>query len=697
CTHPIPLNETSISIIENSGTYKATYNCNGGSNLIGNGVITCQDNLTWTDPLFFCSECSNPPVIPHGNLHIDLIQTDQLVYYDCNDGYNFYGEKYIKCENDDTWTNPKFICTPCIEPPSVQNASYKIENINSNYEVLYECDVGLLLIGNKFINCLSNGTWTYPTLLCTECPAAPSVQNAAVNVDLIRDDDSKLTYQCLPSYYMYGSNVIDCNINSTWTPTVFACIECVNPGNVTNAVFTFVMENGHMIFYYECQDELYLIGNNTQQCQSNSEWTRQKFTCSTCPQPEQISQTSVIVEVSPYDRIVKYQCENGTIGAGNITCQSDLTWTAPYFTCSGCTDPPETPDANYEVVHGDRNVVYECDVGLNLIGNKNIECQPGGNWTDRSFICTVCAEPADVMGAMYTVEKFNSNYTVFYKCDDEFNLLGNGVMECQSDSNWPDHNFICTKCSQPPAVQNASFKVVPSDNNVVYECDSELNLIGNENIECKSDGNWTYPSFICIACVEPPVVKNGTYTFEMIDNNHVARYRCDGGFTLIGNDVIECQLNGSWTDINLKCTDCPNPPNIMNAAVNTENIHHDDVTLTYMCNDACTYPPHIQNTTIEVEVIAGDPVVKYSCISGLTQIGFGYTACDNNKWTLPTFICSDCGPPPSRLNATVFVDNTQNDILINYHCDDGFNVTGLPTLQCEMGTWLIGNFTCVSV
>lgn len=55
---------------------------------------------------------------------------------------------------------------------------------------------------------------------------------------------------------------------------------------------------------------------------------------------------------------------------------------------SGCTDPPETPDAIFEVVHGDNNVVYECDVRLNLIGNKNIECQPGGNWTDRSFICT---------------------------------------------------------------------------------------------------------------------------------------------------------------------------------------------------------------------------------------------------------------------------------------------------------------------
>lgn len=49
---------------------------------------------------------------------------------------------------------------------------------------------------------------------------------------------------------------------------------------MTNAVFTFVMENNHMIFYYECKDELYLIGNNAQQCQSNSEWTQQKFTCS---------------------------------------------------------------------------------------------------------------------------------------------------------------------------------------------------------------------------------------------------------------------------------------------------------------------------------------------------------------------------------------------------------------------------------
>lgn len=32
-------------------------------------------------------------------------------------------------------------------------------------------------------------------------------------------------------------------------------------------------------------------------------------------------------------------------------------------------------------------------------------------------------------------------------------------------------------------------------------------------------------------------------------------------------------------------SDCPDPPNILNAALNTENIRHDDVNLTYMCID----------------------------------------------------------------------------------------------------------------
>lgn len=52
-----------------------------------------------------------------------------------------------------------------------------------------------------------------------------------------------------------------------------------------------------------------------------------------------------------------------------------------------CTDQPVIKNATSKIVHADNNVVYECDVGLNLIGNEHIECDPDGNWADRSLIC----------------------------------------------------------------------------------------------------------------------------------------------------------------------------------------------------------------------------------------------------------------------------------------------------------------------
>lgn len=60
-----------------------------------------------------------------------------------------------------------FIHTACTEPTSVQNATYKIEEISNNFEVLYQCDTGLRLIGNKFTQCQVDATWTYPTFICT--------------------------------------------------------------------------------------------------------------------------------------------------------------------------------------------------------------------------------------------------------------------------------------------------------------------------------------------------------------------------------------------------------------------------------------------------------------------------------------------------------------------------------------------------
>ena len=57
--------------------------------------------------------------------------------------------------------------TACAEPPAVQNVTYTVELINSQYVVQYQCDSGLLLIGNDLPVCQPDTNWTKPTLLCT--------------------------------------------------------------------------------------------------------------------------------------------------------------------------------------------------------------------------------------------------------------------------------------------------------------------------------------------------------------------------------------------------------------------------------------------------------------------------------------------------------------------------------------------------
>ena len=57
--------------------------------------------------------------------------------------------------------------TACAEPPAVQNGTYTVELINSQYVVQYQCDSGLRLIGNDLPDCQPDTNWTKPTLLCT--------------------------------------------------------------------------------------------------------------------------------------------------------------------------------------------------------------------------------------------------------------------------------------------------------------------------------------------------------------------------------------------------------------------------------------------------------------------------------------------------------------------------------------------------
>ncbi|XP_052082612.1 sushi, von Willebrand factor type A, EGF and pentraxin domain-containing protein 1-like isoform X1 [Mytilus californianus] len=478
-----------------------------------------------------------------------------------------------------------------------------------------------------------------------------------------------VVYECDSELNLIGNENIECQSDGNWTYPSFICIACVEPPVVENGTYTFEMFDNNHVARYRCVDGFNLIGNDVIECQLNGSWTDLNLKCTDCPDPPNIMNAALNIKDIRHDDVdLTYMCNDGyyLLGSETISCQANLSWSSPTFVCTGCSNPPNVLNATLEFLIDTNNTIfyYNCEEGSHLIGNSSIICLSSNNWTTPLFKCSDCSYPPYIQNTTIEVEVVAGDPVVKYSCLSGLTQIGIEYTVCENDT-WTSPAFVCSACPYPPHTENTTIEVevVAGVPVVKYSCLSGFTQIGIEYTICENN-TWTLPSFICSACTYPPYIQNTTIEVEVIAGDSVVKYSCISGLTQIGFQYTACD-NNTWA--------LP----------------------TFICS-ACTYPPYIQNTTIEVEVIAGDPVVRYSCISGLTQIGFEYTACDNNKWTLPTFICSECGFPPSRPNATVLVEKTQNDIIVNYRCDDGFKITGLSTLQCEMGTWIIGNFTCVS-
>uniref|UniRef100_G1Q6S1 Complement C3d receptor 2 n=1 Tax=Myotis lucifugus TaxID=59463 RepID=G1Q6S1_MYOLU len=83
---------------------------------------------------------------------------------------------------------------------------------------------------------------------------------------------------------------------------------------------------------------------------------------------------------------------------------------------------------------------------------------------------------------------------------------------------------------------------------IKYSCDPGYVLVGEESINCTSDGVWTptVPKCKEITCPPPPVIDNGAHTGTPYVYNDSVTFKCDDGFTLKGSSEIRCKANDTW-------------------------------------------------------------------------------------------------------------------------------------------------------
>ncbi|XP_053387261.1 sushi, von Willebrand factor type A, EGF and pentraxin domain-containing protein 1-like, partial [Mercenaria mercenaria] len=152
-------------------------------------------------------------------------------------------------------------------------------------------------------------------------------------------------------------------------------------------------------------------------------------------------------------------------------------------------------------------------------------------------------------------ESISIETAVTIHCKEGFVLTGNNTLTCLSNEQWSE-NPICKviDCGIPESVQNAVMTNISETtyNSIVFvECKEGYIMSGNNTVKCNLSGNWdSMPTCKKVSCGHPTIPGNGSIsrisgtTFQA-----TASLECNEGFFIIGDAIINCLANGSWSDI----------------------------------------------------------------------------------------------------------------------------------------------------
>ncbi|XP_010019535.1 PREDICTED: complement receptor type 1-like, partial [Nestor notabilis] len=500
-------------------------------------AITCLKNRTWSVALEFCKrkQCANPGDPENGQA---IVLTDLLlgskVNYTCNKGYKLVGGSQRTCEVAGTsvsWSGDAPACQriTCGPPPNISHGTHSGHSRDTfSYAdvVTYTCNPGHPLAGEPSIICSTadgeHGVWSGPPPRCgaTGCKR-PEIKNGrSAGLETMYKLMDTVVFECDFGYALKGSRESQCQFGGKWNPPVPTCekmLQCPSPPNI---------KNGH----HDSKD----------------------------------------VKVFVPGVSVKYYCDTGYVltGKTTVSCLTSGTWSIPYPRCEviTCTSPSiqdgEVAEGQSTVYHPGANVTFQCHSGYVLWGSREAKCQPDGRWVPAVPICKparYCSKPADIAhGSLSGPAKtfFTPGTSISYICEAGFSLIGTATMYCTQAGAWSHHPPLCqvVKCLRPPNITNGKLKGNISDTfsygaSVSYSCNPGYSLIGNAFINCTLKGTWSQPPPQCkeIRCVFPELqgvkkaIRGNTYR-----SGTNITLECDDGYTLEGNNQIQCQEDFSW-------------------------------------------------------------------------------------------------------------------------------------------------------
>ncbi|XP_019410274.1 PREDICTED: sushi, von Willebrand factor type A, EGF and pentraxin domain-containing protein 1, partial [Crocodylus porosus] len=803
CGVPPPLEHGFYSSEDFFAGSTVTYQCNNGYYLLGDSRMFCTDSGSWngispscldvdecavgsdcdehasclnTNGSYVCTcippytgdgkkckepvKCKNPENPKNGHSYGEDYSVGGEVTFSCEEGFQLRGLSRVRCLATGVWSHmiPYCEAISCGRPIIPKNGAVEGSNFTYGSKVLYRCNVGYNLVGEKETLCLARGAWSRspPSCKIVTCPSPQDINNGKY-VLAGTTYLSTVSYTCHSGYSLQGPSVLVCEASGRWNSKSPTCniISCGSPPPIKDATingnnFTF----GNRVTY-TCKEGYTLIGPETVECLGSGEWSMSHQQCLavSCDEPPHVEHASPESAHRLFGDIAYYYCADGYSLAANsqLLCNAQGKWVPPegmempHCIADFCEKPPAVSYSILESINKAKFaagsvVSFKCMEGFVLNTSAKIECIRGGQWNPSPLsiqcIPVRCGEPPSISNGYASGTNYSFGAVVAYSCNKGFYIKGEKKRTCEATGSWSGSLPTChpVSCGEPPNLENGFIKDTTGhvfENRVNYQCHAGYKLVGSSVAVCQANRQWyseSLPSCVTLSCGKPPPIQHGHTKGESFDVGSKVEFFCDEGYKLSGDTSWTCQKSGKWSKKqNPKCmlAKCPEPPLLENQLVLKEMVNQVGV-VQFSCregyelhgasvlkclqsqqwNDSfpvckvvlCRRPPYIPFGEPLASPLHFGSTVKYVCTDGFLLKGEATVRCQaNGSWSMPFPECIpvECPQPEEIQNGIVDVQGLTYLSTALYTCKPGFELLGNTTILCgEDGRWLGGKPSC---
>ncbi|XP_065905187.1 sushi, von Willebrand factor type A, EGF and pentraxin domain-containing protein 1-like [Dysidea avara] len=678
-----------------------TFTCDGGHELSGSVIRSCQIDGSWSGTETICTLVPTcPPLTVPDNGDIDCSLGDDgeaipgdTCTFTCDDGYELGGSTSRACGDNGNWSGTDTTCTRVTCPPLTPLDNGRIECSLGDDETsieggscIYICDEGFEISGTIIRECQSNGSWSgdEPTCERLTCPPLTSPDNGSIECSLGDDgtsiEGSSCIYICDEGFEISGTIIRECQSNGSWSgdePTCerLTCLPLTSPDN--GSIECSLGDDGTSIegssCIYICDEGFEISGTIIRECQSNGSWSGDEPTCERLP----ICPPLTAPDNGDID------CSLGDDGEAN-----------PGDTCTST-----------------------CDDGYELGGSTSRTCGDDGSWSGTDTTCTrvpTCPPLVDaprngnIDCSLGDDGEANPGDTCTYTCNDGFGLQdGSTTRTCQNDGSWSGTEPRCRRvCDLLTAPDNGDIDCSlggdgaanPGDT-CTFTCDNGFTLRGSAMRECqfqRSKGtSWSgneascEPGHVCPPLMAP---ENGMIDCSLGDdgaptNGDTCTVTCNDGFTLRGDATRTCRITRRrirWLGDEASCVQVPRCPPL--TAPDNGDID-------------CSLGD-------DGEANPGD-TCTFTCDDGYELGGSTSKTCgDDGSWSGTDTTCTivpTCPPltvpDDGDIDCSLGDDGEANPgNTCTFTCDDGYELGGSTSRTCgDDGRWSGNDTTCTRV